>query len=231
MKITGLKTFVVGNPPPTFGGRYFIFLKLVTGDGIEGLGEVYAATFGPQTIVTHDRGRVRSIMWTDADPFPIETLWRNVYGARLLARPDLSLMGVLSGHRDGLLGHRRQGGGKPVTSCSAGKCMSGCAPTRISIRAAEGDAMRPGVYRDPDVAAERAAEYLAQGFTALKFDPAGPIATFDPRQPSLERARALARILPQAARGGRQKMRPAVRHPRPVHRLRRDSAGAPHRTL
>jgi 2-dehydro-3-deoxyphosphogalactonate aldolase len=43
------------------------------------------------------------------------------------------------------------------------------------------------VYDDPDVAAERAAEYVAMGFSALKFDPAGPYSTFDPRQPSLER--------------------------------------------
>ena len=40
MKITGLKTFIVGNPPPYNGGWYFIFLKLVTSDGIEGVGEL-----------------------------------------------------------------------------------------------------------------------------------------------------------------------------------------------
>ena len=40
MPITALKTFVVGNPPPHFGGRYFVFLKLVTDAGIEGVGEV-----------------------------------------------------------------------------------------------------------------------------------------------------------------------------------------------
>ena len=40
MKITGVRTFVVGNPPPGFGGRYFVFLKLQTDSGIEGLGEV-----------------------------------------------------------------------------------------------------------------------------------------------------------------------------------------------
>jgi 2-dehydro-3-deoxyphosphogalactonate aldolase len=49
---------------------------------------------------------------------------------------------------------------------------------------------RPGdktdVYHDPDLAAERAAEYLDMGFTALKFDPAGPYTVFDGRQLSLE---------------------------------------------
>ena len=50
MKVADARTFVVGNPPPGFGGRYFVFLKLVTEDGIEGVGEVYTATFGAHTV-------------------------------------------------------------------------------------------------------------------------------------------------------------------------------------
>jgi len=41
MKITDVKTFVVGNPPPGFGGRYFVFIKLITDNGIEGFGKAY----------------------------------------------------------------------------------------------------------------------------------------------------------------------------------------------
>jgi 2-dehydro-3-deoxyphosphogalactonate aldolase len=41
------------------------------------------------------------------------------------------------------------------------------------------------VYSDPDLAAQRASEYVAAGFTAVKFDPAGPYSAFDPRQLSL----------------------------------------------
>ncbi len=47
MKLESIKTFVVGNPPPSFGGRYFVFVKLRTQCGIEGVGEIYAATFSP----------------------------------------------------------------------------------------------------------------------------------------------------------------------------------------
>ena len=60
MKIAELKTFVVGNPPPAFGGRYFLFLKLKTACGIEGVGEVYAASFAPEGDRGDDRGRVRA---------------------------------------------------------------------------------------------------------------------------------------------------------------------------
>ena len=45
MKIVDCKTFVVGNPPPAFGGRYFIFVKLTTDDGISGIGEVTEQQF------------------------------------------------------------------------------------------------------------------------------------------------------------------------------------------
>ena len=61
--------------------------------------------------------------------------------------------------------------------------MSACAGTPIST-STRGDAT--DVYLDPDLAAERAAEYAAQGHTALKFDPAGHYATLDPRQPGLD---------------------------------------------
>ncbi|MDX1737933.1 MAG: mandelate racemase/muconate lactonizing enzyme family protein, partial [Alphaproteobacteria bacterium] len=45
---------------------------------------------------------------------------------------------------------------------------------------------KTNVYADPDLAAERAAEYVAQGFTAVKFDPTGAYTAFDGRFLSLE---------------------------------------------
>ena len=41
-------------------------------------------------------------------------------------------------------------------------------------------------YTDPMLAAETAATYVKQGFTAVKFDPAGAYTTLDPHQPALE---------------------------------------------
>ena len=57
------------------------------------------------------------------------------------------------------------------------------------------------VYSDPELAAVRAAEYVEQGFTAVKFDPVGPYSAFDPRQLSLEaldRAEAFVKGIRQA---------------------------------
>ena len=96
MKLDSVKVFVVGNPPPAYGGRYFVFLKLKTACGIEGVGEVYAATFGPQVIAAAIED-VFARRFAGRDPFRIEAMWRETYGSGFSSRPDLSLMGVLSG--------------------------------------------------------------------------------------------------------------------------------------
>ena len=50
MKLQSIETFVVGNPPPSRGGRYFIFVQLTTACGVVGTGEIYSATFGPASM-------------------------------------------------------------------------------------------------------------------------------------------------------------------------------------
>jgi galactonate dehydratase len=188
MKIVGLKTFVVGNPPPRLGGRYFLFLKLTTDDGVEGVGEVYAASFAPKAIVAMIEDVFEHHI-LDADPFQIERIWRDVYGRGYSMRPDISLMGVLSGVEMALWDIIGKAVGKPVHALLGGRVHERLrCYTYLYPRAGEGDAHADSpVYRDPDAAAARALDYVAMGFTAVKFDPAGPYSTLDPRQPSLAR--------------------------------------------
>jgi galactonate dehydratase len=182
VKIAAVKTFVVGNPPPHFGGRYFIFLKLVTDDGIEGLGEVYNATFAPNTMAAMvEDACARHVI--GADPFRIEALWRNVYGRGYSMRPDISLVGVLSGIEMACWDIVGKAVGRPVYDLLGGRVHERLR-SYTYLYPEDGDAT--DVYIDPDLAAERAVEYVARGFTAVKFDPAGPYTTLDPRQPSLD---------------------------------------------
>ena len=51
------------------------------------------------------------------------------------------------------------------------------------------------VYTDPQLAAARAAEEVERGFTAVKFDPAGPYTVMGGHQPSLERLELSVRFL------------------------------------
>ena len=79
MLVNNLKVYVMGNPPPHHGGRYFIFLKLFTDNGIEGVGEVYCATFHPHVI----EKMIEDVFERHVhgmNPFRIESLWRSVYG-------------------------------------------------------------------------------------------------------------------------------------------------------
>jgi len=82
MKITSLETFVVGNPPPGFGGRYFIFVKLTTACGVVGYGEVYAATFGPRVIEAMVADAFARFV-EGTSPFDTEALWHRGYCAGL----------------------------------------------------------------------------------------------------------------------------------------------------
>ena len=81
------------------------------------------------------------------------------------------------------------------TSCSAARCTSGCAPTPTSIRS---PATLHDVYNDPDLAAERAAAYVEQGFTARQVRPGRPLLGLRP--PPAERSRRSSAREPSCAR-------------------------------
>ncbi len=182
MKLTDIKTFVVGNPPPHFGGRYFVFVKLTTDTGVSGIGEAYCVPFEPHLVAKMIED-VFARYAAGNDPHDIETLWRRVYSSGFTQHPDLTLMGVLSALEMACWDIIGKEANKPVYKLLGGQVHE-------RLRAYTYIYPRPGdqadVYHDPDLAAERAAEYLAQGFTALKFDPAGPYSAFDGRQLSLE---------------------------------------------
>ena len=182
MRIAELRTFVVGNPPPSFGGRYFIFVTLTTDDGVTGVGEVYAGSLHP-TVVTRAIEDVFNRHVDGRDPFRIETLVRTVSMRGYTGRPDVTLTGVLSGIEMACWDIVGKALGRPVYELLGGRVHERLR-SYTYLYTEPGDAV--DVYTDPDLAAERAAAYVAKGFTALKFDPVGPYSAFDPRQPSLE---------------------------------------------
>jgi len=181
MKLRDIRTFVVGNPPPHNGGLYFIFAKLTTADGVTGVGEAYGVPFDPHHVarlIEDVFGRYLE----GEEPHDIERIWRRVYSSGYSQHPDLTLMGVLSALEMACWDIVGKAAGQPVYKLLGGRVHERLR-TYTYIYARPGD--RTDVYQDPDLSAERAAEYLAQGFTALKFDPFGPYSAFDGRQPSL----------------------------------------------
>jgi galactonate dehydratase len=197
MKLDSVRVFVVGNPPPSFGGRYFVFLKVKTACGIEGVGEVYAATFGP-TVVSAMIEDLFTRRFAGRDPFQIESLWRESYGSGFSLRPELSLMGVISGLEMACWDIIGKSVGQPIYNLMGGKVHERLRSyTYLYPGHGEGEEF----YGDADRSAECAAEYVAQGFTGLKFDPTGGFSAYDPRQPTqaaLERTVRLVRRVREA---------------------------------
>ena len=197
MKITDVKTFVVGNPPPGFGGAYWVFLKLTTDSGIEGIGEVYSVPFHPH-VVERMIADVCERQVIGADPFKIERLWRTVYSSGFTQRPDTSILGILSGIEMACWDIVGKELGKPVYELLGGQVHEKLR-SYTYIYPEPGDAS--DVYLDAELAAERASRYVEMGFTAVKFDPVSPFSAFDPRQLSLEaldRAERFVRLLREA---------------------------------
>ncbi|HUG32731.1 MAG TPA: mandelate racemase/muconate lactonizing enzyme family protein [Acidimicrobiia bacterium] len=183
MKIVDVETFVVGNPPPSLGGRYFNFVKLTCDDGIVGYGEAYAGTFHPDGVArllvdVADRHLVGH------DPFDVERFWRSAYGRGFTLRPDVTLVGVISALEIACWDIVGKELGQPVYRLLGGQVHERLR-TYTYLYPEEGDTA--DVYADPDLAAVRAAEYVERGFTAVKFDPAGPYTVMGGHQPSQRR--------------------------------------------
>lgn len=183
MKITAVETLVVANPPPSFGGRYFTFVKVTTSDGIVGWGEAYAGTFHP-SVVESMICDVADRHLIGRDPFDIESFGRRAYGRGFTMRPDTSLMGVVSALEMACWDVVGKAVEKPVYKLLGGQVHERLR-TYTYLYPEEGDV--EDVYGDPALAAARAAAYVDRGFTAVKFDPAGPYTVMGGHQPSLAR--------------------------------------------
>ena len=217
MRVTGLRTWVVGNPPPGFGGRYFVFLKLVTDNGIEGVGEAYAATFHPNVVVKMIEDVVeRHVIGTD--PFRIEALWRKVYGRGYSLRPDISLMGVMSAVEMALWDIVGKAVEKPVY-----ELLGGLVHERLRTYTyiyPKGDETDGNLRRPGPVGAARG-RVCGAGLHRGEVRPHGRILHVRPTPALAGAAGAGGDLLPQAARGRGRQGRPPVRHARPVHHLGR----------
>ncbi|MDP7598611.1 MAG: mandelate racemase/muconate lactonizing enzyme family protein [Acidimicrobiales bacterium] len=189
MKVVDVETFVVGNPPPHHGGRYFIFVTLTTDGDVKGVGEAYVATVAPH-IVAEMIEDVAQRHLVGETPFNVESFWRRAIGSGYSLRPDPTLCGVISALEMACWDIIGKETSRPVYDLLGGRVHEGLRSyTYLYPQDADAYAPRdgPNVYTDPVLAAEQTVREVERGFTAVKFDPAGPYTVFDGRQPSLER--------------------------------------------
>ncbi len=207
MVIQDIKTWVVGNPPPQTGGRYFIFVKLVTDGGVTGFGEAYNATFDPHlTAKLIEDVAFRYLL--GRDPHNIETFFRNAYSSGFSQRPDITMMGCVSALEMACWDIIGKEAGQPIYNLLGGRVHETLRtytylyPQSGSVYPDEAEgADSRNVYNDPTMAAEAAVACCDQGFTAIKFDPAGPYTIYDghmPRLQDLERSTAMCSAVREA---------------------------------
>ena len=171
MKLKDLKIIVTCPPPPGWGGRYWILIKLTTDNGISGWGECYASSVGPNAMqpVIKD---VFERYFLNESPADIERMFRRTYSSGFTQRPDLTVMGAFSGLEIAcwdILGK--------YYDCPTWQLLGG----KVNERVRAYSYLYPlehhdlnGFWTSPDMAAESAINLIEKGYTAVKFDPAGP---------------------------------------------------------
>ncbi|MDG1130056.1 MAG: mandelate racemase/muconate lactonizing enzyme family protein [Paracoccaceae bacterium] len=171
MKLADLDIIVTAPPAPGWGGRYWIFVKVTTDTGITGWGECYASSVGPDAM----RAVIEDVFarhMQGENPENIEKMFRRVYSSGFTQRPDLTVMGAFSGLEIAcwdILGKDR---GRPVWALLGGK-MNDRLRAYTYLYPLPHHEHGP-FWVSPEMAAESAIDAVDRGYTAVKFDPAGP---------------------------------------------------------
>jgi len=155
VKIVGLETFLVN---PTGRGRNWIYVKIRTDEGIEGVGEAFNTGKDKATeAVIHDYGR-----WlVGKDPTKVVYHWQALYRSSRFPLGTVS-MGALSAVEQALWDITGKRYDAPVYKLLGGPC-------RERVRA------YTHVHGDtPEELAKNASSIVRKGFTAIKFAPHPP---------------------------------------------------------
>jgi L-alanine-DL-glutamate epimerase-like enolase superfamily enzyme len=182
MRLDSCDILVTAPPAPGWGGRYWILVKLTTDTGITGWGECYAASVGPDAM----RAVITDVFdrhMAGENPENIELMFRRAYSAGFTQRPDLTVMGVFSGLEIAcwdILGKDRD---RPVWALLGGKINDKLRAYSYLYPLPSHDIS--AFWSSPDMAAESAADLVARGYTAVKFDPAGPYTIRGGHMPAL----------------------------------------------
>ncbi len=171
MKLQDLEIIITAPPAPGWGGRYWILVKVTTACGIVGWGECYASSVGPAAM----RGVIEDVFqrhMVGENPENIEMMFRRAYSSGFTQRPDLTVMGAFSGLEIAcwdILGKARE---RPVYALLGGRMWDRVRCYTYLYPLAQHD--MGAFWTSAEMAGEAASNCVARGYTAVKFDPAGP---------------------------------------------------------
>lgn len=179
MQVTDVTTFVIRNPPPSFDAAEFIVVRVTTGDGVVGWGEMASGVVGPgaATAVVAD---ISDRFLIGEDPRQIEGLWRRLRSSSPGGMVDSSTIGVVSGLEIACWDIVGKAAGRPIHELLGGRAHD-------DLRAAT--ALYPSagwreVRTNAEHAAARASNEVERGFSALMFDVVGSSTGIESEMPS-----------------------------------------------
>ena len=186
MKVTGIETIIIDNIPPYRGGQQWLFIKLLTDEGLIGLGERptgHAADLRAQIQLLETMCEEFVV---GQSPFDVEKLWQRIYGTRHDYRhPSLFATPAISAIEMALWDLIGKATGQPIYNLLGGQYHD-------KLRAY---AYMPaeGIWENPEKAGEVAAKLVEEGNTACKIDPFMPLFPL-PRDIPLKDLKHAARI-------------------------------------
>jgi len=164
MKVTGIETLLLDNAPNYRGGRKFLFIKLLTDEGIVGLGERVTGGItdlaAQIALLTH----LAEQFVIGQNPFNIERIWQRMFATPHDYRhPSMDRTPAISAIEIALWDIIGKATNQPIYNLLGGQVHD-------KLRAY---AYMPseGVKEDPKKAGDVARRLVDQGFTACKIDP------------------------------------------------------------
>ena len=185
MKIVKVETHIMGNPPPHRGGLNWVFVKLITDEGIEGWGECNFARYREYTLVQLLKELGKRFV-IGQNPFDIEKIWEGLY------KSSRSHTSHIFQHPGGLTG-QAIGGFEMACWDIVGKVLN--KPIYQLLGGRRNEKLRAysylydwGAGNPPEQAGPAAMGLVEKGFTLFKLDPLPPYVP-QPREISLKELR------------------------------------------
>jgi 2-dehydro-3-deoxyphosphogalactonate aldolase len=191
LKIVDVNSYIVGNPPPHRGGLNWVFLKLVTDDGLEGWGECPAPWYREHTCVQLIQELGKRFV-VGQDPFDIERIWETLYKTRSpyvchhFQHPEILTGQVIGAFEVACWDIVGKALNQPIYRLIGGKRNDKLRAYTYLYDWAPGD--------PPELAGQAAMRLVEQGFTLFKLDPLPPYSP-QPREISLKELRYADAVL------------------------------------
>lgn len=172
------------------GGVYWFLLKLTTDTGVEGWGEIIWNPYEPDTLSMMVRDFAKSYI-LGQNPFDIEKIFGKAFFVHCKSHSSLSCSGIISGFEIACWDIIGKVTGQPIYNLLGGK-INEKIRTYTYLYEPEDKIFCEDFWTLPERCAERAKDYVREGFSAIKLDPMAPYlnqyATHYPSLDSIHRA-------------------------------------------